>query len=398
MRYVSPIVAKRTVFIMFDLKPYILLLWKKRWFLFVNAVLAGTLAVVFAFFIARMEYCSEATFLPPFGSSGSLLSMMGGNSVLGMLSSGDESGDNIEAVFDSKRLKRKVIEKFNLYDNYKLQKSVNKFELAVKQMQKQVLLSTTMKGKGIGMSKTVSYSIRCYHTSPDTALQMAEFVFASVDSAIREVSIDKAQRSRIFVEKQIAVQNKKMDSLQMIFLEFQNTNKAYDIPEQAKLSLKMYADIKASAIMNELRLASLKNEFSGSTHEMLELKRSQRVYDAKLREYEMGDDPNIMPSLDKTSRLFPEYTKMLRDIEVQNQIILFLTKEYEQARLQEVRDVSPLLLIDPPYEAEYKSRPKRIKIIVAITVGYMLFLAFIIITRKLFSDFKMDFLALKPDN
>jgi len=350
-------------------------IYKKRWLLIVNFLIVCVVGWVFVFKVLQPEYSAKVTFLPPAGDNSiSALSLM--NISMPSLSLGGASPEQVEVVFKSSATKRKIIDKFGFVKYFKLEKSKNKFELAAKNLKKYVILEIGEKGS-FGITKSVSYSITSYHSSPDTAKLIADFTFALVDSAIREISIDKAQRSRIFVEKQIAVQNRKMDSLQVIFLEFQNTNKAYDVPEQAKLSLKMYADIKAAAIMNELKLASLRSEFSGSTHEMAELKRGQRVYETKLREYETGDDPNIMPSLDKTSRMFPTYAKMLRDIEVQNQLILFLTKEHEQARLQEARDVSPLIIVDDSYVPEYKARPKRLLIITVIVfVENMLFLGF----------------------
>jgi len=383
---------------MFDLKPYLLLLWGKRRFLFGNMAFAVLASAVFAFFIARMEYSSQAVFLPPFGPSGSLMSMVRSNPVLGMLSLGDEPGDNIEAVFDSKILKRKIIEKFNLYDNYKLKKSVNKFELAVKKMQKHVMLAIAVKGKGIGMSKTVSYGIKCFHTSPDTALQMAEFVFACLDSAVIDISINKARRNREFIEAQFTASQMKLDSLQNAFKVFQVTYKAFDISEQMKLTLKTYSEIKSAAVVNDIKLQMLKWKFNGNSPEISEAMNAKKVYERQLAEFEKNNEYAVLPSLNMSSELLPKYTDIYRALEVQSQINLMLTGELEQARLQEARDVSPLILIDPPYKAEYKSRPKRIPMVAAISFGYMFFLVFIIIAQRLFSEFKMSFIASKPEN
>jgi capsule polysaccharide export protein KpsE/RkpR len=313
----------------------------------------------------KKEYSATVTFLPPAGESGvSALSLMN-LSTAALSLGGGASAEQVEVVFQSNATKRKIIDEFNLVKYFELEKSKNQFGLAAKRLKKYVILDADEKG-GLGMTKTVSYSITCYYPSPDTAKMMADFTFAIVDSVIREISIDKAQRNRVFVERQIAFQNEKMDSLQTIFQVFQNTHKAYDVPEQAKLSLQAYADLKAAALMNELKIASIKNEFTGQTHEMTELKKNQRVYDAKLKEYEAGESPNVIPSLDRSSKLFPEYAKMLRDIEVQNQLILLLTKEFEQARLQEARDVSPLIIVDPPFVPEYKARPKRMTILMTV--------------------------------
>jgi hypothetical protein len=339
-------------------------LYKKRLLLVVNFLIACVAGWVYAFVILQPEYSASVTFLPPAGDNSlSALSLM--NISMPSLSAGGVSPEQVEVVFGSNNTKRRIIDKFDFIKYFKLEKSKNKFVLAADCLKKYVILRGSDKGS-FGMTKTVSYTITGYHASPDTAKHIVDFTFALVDSAVREISIDKAQRTRQFVERQLAVQNKRMDSLQVIFQEFQTVNKAYDVPEQAKLSLKAYADIKAAAVMSELRLASLKSEYSGSTHEMSELKRNLRVYEAKLREYEAGDDPNVMLSLDKSSKLFPEYVKMLRDVEVQNQIILFLTKEHEQARLQEAKDVSPLIIVDPAFVPEYKARPKRLFIILLV--------------------------------
>jgi capsule polysaccharide export protein KpsE/RkpR len=347
-------------------------LYKKRWLLIVNFLIACTAGVVYSFVFAKMEYSSSVTFLPPSGDNNMLSALSLMNLSMSSMALGGSSSEQVEVVFQSFATKCRIIDEFDLIKYFELEKSKNKYVLAVKRMKKYVKLSTSEKG-GFGMTKTLSYSIICYHPSPDTAKQMADFTFAMVDSAIREISIDKAQRNRIFVESQIEVQNRKMDSLQGVFQEFQNVHKAYDVPEQARLSLKAYADLKTAALMNELRLATLRNEFSGATHEITQLRRNQNVYNAKLKEYEAGEDPNVIPSLDRSSKIFPEYAKMLRDIEVQNQLILFLTKELEQARLQEAKDVSPLIIVDPPVVPEYKSRPKRLKVLVVIIFAENLF-------------------------
>jgi capsule polysaccharide export protein KpsE/RkpR len=358
-----------------------MLLWRKRWFLLCNFIVAASAAVVFVFFVMKKEYCSEVTFLPPSGGIGSALSLS--SNPLAGLFAGDDSGDQIEVVFDSRILKRKIIETFNLYESYKLTKNKNKFETAIKRMRKQVMLASALKGKGIGMSKTISYSVQCYHTSPDTALQMAEFVFSCLDSAMVNISINKARRNREFIESQYKASQEKLDSIQDAFKEFQVSHKAFDISEQMKLTLKVYAEIKSAAIMNDLKLIALQRDFKGSSPEIAEAQNAKRVYERKLTEFEQNDQHDVLPSLNMSSELMPMYTNLYRSLEVQNQVSLLLIKELEQARLQEARDVSPIVLIDPPYKADYKARPKRIPLILTVTLGYMLCLIFIITVQWL---------------
>ena len=101
---------------------------------------------------------------------------------------------------------------------------------------------------------------------------MADFTFGLLDSAVRSISIDRARRNRMFIEDQLNLNKLKLDSLQSVLYNFQIENKAYDISEQIKLSLKNYAEIKSAALFNELKLKALQKGFSQSTPAIMDLK------------------------------------------------------------------------------------------------------------------------------
>jgi capsule polysaccharide export protein KpsE/RkpR len=211
-----------------------------------------------------------------------------------------------------------------------------------------------------------------------------------------DISINKARRNREFIESQLKASQEKLDSLQTEFKEFQVAHKAFDMSEQMKLTLKVYADLKSSAVMNDIKIAGLQRNFSGTSPELTEALNTKKIYERQLAEFEQKSEYNVLPSLNMSSELMPRYTNIYKALEVQNQINLLLIKELEQARLQEARDVSPLVLIDSPYKAEYKSRPKRIPMVLMITVGYMFFLVFIIIVQWLIKEYFR--FGIKPAN
>ena len=64
----------------------------------------------------------------------------------------------------------------------------------------------------------------------------------------------------------------------------------------------------------------------------------------------------------------------MRGIEVEEQVILLFSKELEQARIQESKNISQLVVIDPPYVPTYKARPKRILVMGLFLVIEHLFL------------------------
>jgi uncharacterized protein involved in exopolysaccharide biosynthesis len=366
-----------------DFTPYIVILLKRRWVLLLNFILIVAIAAAYSFLYVKKQYLSEVVFLPPAGNESSLgLSGVLGFSAPSLFSENIEP-EQIETIFYSKQLREKIIKRYNLYRNYQLEKGPNKLERALKILSKSLLIQTNEKG-GFAYSKILSYTLSAYHTSPDTAQMMAAYAYALIDSTVKNISIDRAKRNRMFAGLQLEENKKKQDSLQSVFREFQTENKAYDIPEQLKLTLNAYASLKSEEVANDLKVKTLENEFSAGLPELLDLKSNARVLRERLKSFESDHARQVLPSLDLTTTLLPEYLNLVRDMEVQNQLILLLSKEFEQAKLQEAKNVSSLIVLDNPIVPDYKARPKRMFIMAAIIVFYLSALVFFILVLEYF--------------
>ena len=291
--------------------------------------------------------------------------------------------EQIETVFWSNELRTKIIDRFNLYENYELTDKKNRLERALRVLRKSLLLVCNEKG-GFAYSKILSYSIISYHTSPDTARLMAAYAYFLVDSTVKKISINRANRNRSYVEGQLNSNKMKLDSLQLKFAKFQRENRAFDIPEQLKLSLGTYTTLKSEEIVVDLKLKALENDFRANTPEILDLKSQSRVLKDRLKKIESGYENQILPSLDRSTKLLPDYINMLRDLEVQNQLILLLSKEFEQAKLQELKDVSLLIILDSPIVPEYKAKPKRIFLMLMIIGPYISAIFLFVLVQEYF--------------
>ena len=63
-----------------------------------------------------------------------------------------------------------------------------------------------------------------------------------------------------------------------------------------------------------------------------------------------------------------EYARLFREVELQSRIMEFLLPQYEQARMEETKNIPSLQVIDKPYVALNKAKPQRSLIVVATTV------------------------------
>jgi len=219
---------------------------------------------------------------------------------------------------------------------------------------------------------------------------MVNFAYDLLDSAVKSVSSDRAHRNRMFVEGQLSKSKEVLDSLQKAMQQFQVQNKAYDIPEQVKLSIKAYSDLKAMLLENELRMQAIHNEFSGETPELVSLQKETKAAQEKLDQIEKHQSPDVMPGLESSTKLMPAYANLMRDLEIQDQLILFISRELEQAKLKESKNVSGLVVVDPAFVPEYKARPKRVKIVVMIVGLYMLFVFCFVAIQELYRSTLKD--------
>lgn len=339
---------------------FISFLLKNRLVIIINLLIVMPLATWYVFFYLKKEYAAEITFLPPIEEKdmGSSILSLAATQMMSLSLKGI-TPNQIESIFNSNAIKKKVIDRFDLYTLFKLKKKKNRQMQAMRRIKKYVMMEVREKGS-MGFSEAIAFTMRCYYTSPDSARDMVDYTFWLLDSTVRSISVDKARRNRVFVEEQLNEQKRSYDVLQKNFTEFQQANKAYNIPEQLKHSLNNFAQIKTMYLLNEIKIKSLKMQFGSSVPELVDLMNNQKIYDQQLDSIEQGTIPDVLPGLSYSSTLLPQYLNYLRDLEVQNQLILYLTKEVEQARIQESKNISPLMIIDPSFVPEYKARPRRI--------------------------------------
>ncbi len=363
--------------------PYLLVFIRRRKALALHVILIVLVAWAYAFFIVKKEYKAEIAFLPPVGEN-SFSSILQSVSLESATSS-DIMPEQIETIFSSKALKRRFIEEFNLYNHFKMWKNANKFENTVRALNKNLTLKSELKA-GLGSSKIISFSLCAFYTSPDTAYLMTNYAFELLDSAVKAISVDHARRNRIFVQNQLDISKHILDSLQKKMQEFQISNKAYDIPEQVSMAIRSYASLKAAILANQIHMNTLKNDYSTETPELVDLEKSNQAYQAQLSQLETRVNPDAMPSLSRSTKLLPEYENLFRDIEVQNQVILFITRELESTKMKEAKNVSSLIVTDRPYVPEYKARPKRLTIMATIIAAYVSFILLLILFQEIYRN------------
>ena len=83
------------------------------------------------------------------------------------------------------------------------------------------------------------------------------------------------------------------------------------------------------------------------------------------------------------------YLRLQRDVEIHSKILVFLLPVYEQAKIEENRDTPTILILDKPYVADRKKKPKRLTMVVVLTfLGFISSLTFYMVKDK-FKSYKI---------
>ncbi len=345
------------------------LLWGQRQFLFKVVVWSLATSTLIAFLIPK-RYESTTRLMPPDNQSASGMAMLaalssrvGGN--LGMLA-GDalglkSSGALFVGILGSRTVQDDLINKFDLRKVY----SIGLWKDARKKLASNTNISEDRKSGIIAITVT--------DRSPQRAAAMAQEYAAELNLVVNQLSTSSAHRERVFLEERLNQVKQDLVSAEKEFSQFASKNTAIDIKEQGKAMVEAAATLQGQLIAAESELEGLKQIYTDNNVRV----RSLRARVAELRRQleklggkeEAGagatatSSDSLYPSIRKLPLLGVTYADLYRRTKVQEAVFETLTQEYELAKVQEVKEIPSVKVLDSPNVPEKKSFPPRLVII-----------------------------------
>jgi len=131
----------------------------------------------------------------------------------------------------------------------------------------------------------------------------------------------------------------------------------------------------------EDRLEKNSNQIAQKKQEILAL---QRAYENMIQESEnLAKDNDAFYSLFDMPDLMLRYTRLFREVEIQNTIYEFLVPQLEQQRLYVANNSSGIRVIDSPDLPTYKHSPKRAFIVLGGFFFAVFLSLFVVFLREL---------------
>ena len=358
------------------------LLWAKRRFLLrVSAV--GLVASTALAFLIPSRYQSTVQLMPPDSQSSNVLALLAGmgggmgqqgGSLSGLASDllGVKStGALFIGVLQSRTVQDGIINHFDLRRVYHVRL----------EMQAEQKLSERTEISEDRKSGILSVTITDH--DPKRAAAIANGYVDELNSLMASLNTSSAHRERVFLEDRLNTVSKQLEVAEQDLSQFSSKNTTIDVSAQARAVLESSAMLQGQLVASQSELEGLRQIF---TENNVRVRSTEaRIDELRKQIQKMAgqsgtspsdtaanpDDP--YPSVRQLPLLGVGYADHLRAVKVDEAIFETLTKEYEMAKVQEVKEIPTVKVLDPPNIPERKSFPPRL-IIMSFGTLFMMIL------------------------
>ena len=361
-----------------------MLLWKHRRTL-VRVIGISLLVGLGISFSIPKEYKSQTSIMPPEqqGSSAMMLAALSSRSsglgALGSLAGGLLGGHTSTELFidmlQSGSVSGHLIDRFDLQHVYRKRYRVD----AAKHLARCTKITENKKSGTITITVEDKDRVR--------ARDLAQGYLDELNNLVMRTNNSSAHRQRVFIEQRLQKVQADLEQAQLKLSEFSSKNSTIDIKEQTRAMVDAGARVQAELLIEqsgleslrqiygdgnvrvretEARIANLKADLAKMTGTSAPLSTEQGHQDRTDPKDGSGDG-ELYPPLRQLPRLAVPYADLYRRVRVQETVYELLTQQYEMARIDEVKDVPAVSVIDAPGIAEKKSFPPRLLLTLLLT-------------------------------
>ena len=374
-----------------------LLFWTNRILIIKNMIIVAFVSLIVSLLLPKW-YASKAVVLSSGAGKFNFLSSISPIPVADFgLSTINEDINNFIAILQSRTVKEYMVNKFNLVERYK-QRDI---EYAMEAYEEIMELEVTEEG-------TLEISI--IDKDPIVAKQMVSEVLIMLDQINQNIGMEAGRYNREFLEKRLNQNQNDLEKAELALKTFQEKTGILDIVAQLTSTMQMsaqaynsilqmsaqaynsifeaYTALYANKIETEIQLAVAKTTLSINNPTLMQLEQLLNEQKWQLEQLMIKLDEklqyllsNITPSqVDKIPNIefsvsfkdLPslglENARLIREVELQSTIQEILIPQFEQAKLEETKNIPTLQVIDKPKVAINKTKPKRALIVIGATL------------------------------
>jgi len=358
---------------------YFYVIYKWRKFILINVFVLTFVAVIVALLLP-VQYKATATVIAPqrsdiFGGLGGVItqSIREFAPFLRGLGGNQPPLFTYLAILNSRTAMEKVVERFNLIKVYDIKDS--SMEKAIKKLRGNTDFEIDENGVLV---------INVYDEDKKRAADMANYFVEVLNEINIRLNTEEARNRRLLIERRYLQNLADLKSAEDTLKKFQQKYGIYYLPEQTKAAVTAAAELEAQIIAEEVKLGILRRQLGEDAPEVKLAKIQIEEMRKRLNQMKEGNDKikdemSLFVPFKDVPELGLQYLRLYRDYEIQSKLLEFILPLYEQAKIEEQRDVPVVQVLDRAVPPEKKARPFRTLIVVSVFASAFLFLTLLVL-------------------
>ena len=320
-------------------------------------ILTSVIVFIILLLIYPVTYKAPVSILPPSDQDqmGGLRGLVSGGDFSSLLLGGLTQGSSqlhVE-ILKSRTAAEYVVRKHNLIEYYNAETVYN----ACNDLRDDLEINLS-KEKIITLSVKVSTGfIPLFFADLDSTKKFAAKLSNSYIEALDKINSEKisykAKRAREYIEEQLQITRKMLNTAEEKLMEFQQVNKTISLPEQLQAAIESSAQIKAELIKTEIEIGLLETNLHEDSPALVSLRKKLSELKKEYDKFEIGTEDYLI-AFEDVPELSKEFANLLREVKIQNEIYLLLQQQYYKEKIQENRDLPTIEVLDeaiPPLKA-----------------------------------------------
>jgi len=368
-----------------DLLDLLIVLAKHKFLIFFLTFIFGVASITYVL-MATPIYRASTRILPPMAASQSrAMSMMSqvpgfaagfATDALGIKA----PGDLVVGIVNSRTIKDKLIERFDLQKRY---------ETEMRDTTREALANNT---SATTDTKTGLVVLSTMDKDPEFSATLANAYVKELQDFLQEIAISDAAQQRLFLEKQVKENHIKLLKAENDLAEYQKETGILNASRQASSLMSAIATFRARISAKEVELQTAETFASTNNPRVQKLKaeiQGLREQTEKLQAQATEGTEQTF-NLNELPDAGMEYLRKLRDQKFYETLYGMLLKQFEQAKMAEAQEPAIIQVIDEAVPPQIKTKPNR-KLIVVLAIILGLFLS-------VFSSFVLEFISRASDH
>lgn len=279
------------------------------------------------------------------------------------------SGATVVGILNSRTIQDDIINAFDLRASY----GERRYEDARRILQKRSSVSEDKKN-GI-----ITISVQDH--SPQKAAAMAQAYVDDLNSRVAELTTSAAHRERVFLEERLGKVKQQLDDATLKLSQFSSKNKTLDPQIQGKAMLDAASALQGQLIAAETELSGLRQIYGSENYRVKAAAARVGELRGRLKTFSgtqasgvskntdaSQDTGELYPSLEQLPLLGNTYYELARQAKIEEALYEVLIKQYELAKVEEVKELPSIKVLDKPVVPERKAYPPRLLIVAGGTI------------------------------